>query len=336
MSMKKNGLQILNFVLLVCLGLGTLVCVYKLNQKINQLHATVAELKEEQLQREAAEKTEENDFRNTIIPNLNPEKDDAWKVTQYGNPLGEQEICYTITTASGLVIIDGGYDYEEARLRKIIEQYGNSVEAWILTHPHRDHITAFMDLYEAMPEMVIHHIYLPEHPDVDTMYEKAKWDEYGSVERLREMDIQGLEYLHTGDEIDLMGLKMEILSAFDEDVARLSKDYMNDGSLLFRISGKKNSMLFCSDVGTSMSDFLLKKYGEELESDYVQMGHHGFGGLDAPFYEAVHAKGAFFDAQHYLMVHEERPSSKEKVELMEGLGCVLYTYYTAPNQILIE
>ena len=77
-------------------------------------------------------------------------------------------------------------------------------------------------------------------------------------------------------------------------------------------------------------------YGDSLKSDYVQMAHHGFQGLGREFYEKVDPKAAFFDAPYWLMNGESEFSSKEKEDMILDMGKTVYSYYTAPNQILLK
>ena len=307
------------------IGAGGIGVVWKLNNKINNLSVVV---------QENLNSVRPFD-RNIYIPNLNPGTE-GWLITQFGNPFAGQEMCYVVTTETGLVIIDGGYSYEVPRLRQIIADYDNCVEAWILTHYHPDHMTAFLDILEDPQEIKIHHVYTVERADLAVMEEKAPWDDFSMLDRFDAMEIPGLEYLHRGDQLDLMGMKMQVLSAYDSGYDSMTNDLMNDGSLMFCLSGNEESILFCADVGISLSEFLVNEYGETLHSDYIQMGHHGFGGLNEEFYRLVNPKAAFFDAPDGLMNGEGDRSTKEKEALMRELGCVIFSYYTAPNQILIK
>ena len=136
------------------------------------------------------------------------------------------------------------------------------------------------------------------------------------------------------------------MSAYDDTIDKLSNDLMNDGSLLFRVKGKEESMLFCADVGSAggktgkmqkrMTKYLVEEYGDALKSDYIQMAHHGFQGLNKEFYEKVDPKAAFFDAPYWLMNGESEFSSKEKEDMILDMGKIVYSYYTAPNQILLR
>lgn len=299
--------------------------IWKLNVKINNLCNAV------QQQIDFKGKFDREDY----IPNLDPGTD-GWLITQFGDPALQQEMCYVITTGTGLAIVDGGFSYETPRLREIIAQYDNCVDAWILTHCHPDHITAFLDIYEDPQGIEIRHVYTVERAELAVMEEKAPWDDFSMLDRFDALEIDGLEYLHGGDQLDLLGMKMEVLSAYEPDLELLTKDLMNDGSMMFRVSGKEESMLFCADVGVGLSNHLISKYGDALKSDHVQMGHHGLGGPDEEFYRLVDPKAAFFDAPDRFVNGEGDRSTKEKDALMREMGCLIFYYYTAPNQILLR
>lgn len=325
--MKKGWIAATAAAVLCLAGVG--LGIWKVNSKVNALAETVAQVQSEEAQREKAQD------KNSVIPDLDPGTD-GWMITQFGDPAGQQEMCYTITTENGLVIVDGGFDYEVPRLREIISAYGNSVEAWILTHYHPDHMTAFLDIYEDPQGITIHHVYAPERAELELMQEKAPWDDFSMLDRFDSLEIPELEYLHKGDEVDLLGLKMNVLSAYNKEMESMTKDLMNDGSLLFTVSGKEETMLFCADVGVSLSKSLVEEYGEKLKADYVQMGHHGFGGLGKKFYKLVAPRAAFFDAPDWLVNGEGDRNTKEKEALMRKLGCTIFSYYTTPNQILLK
>lgn len=320
--------------------------IWKVNSKANRLYEAVRQLEsiQENMQKEWQNRLPQ-DTVSSYIPDLKPHKE-GWKITQFGDVMQQQEMCYTITTDTGLVIVDGGQAYEEEKLREIIAQYGGHVEAWILTHPHPDHITSFLNIYENLQGIQIHHVYTIELPDMDTLQKNASWEDYSDLERFRSLDIPNLEYLHKGDRKNVLGLELEVLSAYDDTIDKLSNDLMNDGSLLFRVKGKEESMLFCADVGSAggktekvrkrMTKYLVKEYGDALKSDYVQMAHHGFQGLGKEFYEKVDPKAAFFDSPYWLMNGESEFSSKENEDMILNMGKIVYSYYTAPNQILLR
>ena len=86
-----------------------------------------------------------------------------------------------------------------------------------------------------------------------------------------------------------------------------------------------------------MSKYLLKKYKDELKADYIQMGHHGNGGLKDDFYQSIGAKAAFFDAPDWLMQDTSGRFTTPKTSyLLASGGAVIYSFSTAPNQIILK
>lgn len=128
---------------------------------------------------------------------------------------------------------------------------------------------------------------------------------------------------------------MEVFHSFDPEEMAADTDPCNNGGLIFKISAKHDSMLFLSDVGAAYSEELLERWGDKLPSDYVQMGHHGNGGMDESVYRIISPKVAFFDAPESLMQNVELNTPAKKA-LMESLGADIYYYATAPNTIIME
>jgi beta-lactamase superfamily II metal-dependent hydrolase len=263
----------------------------------------------------------------------------AWTVTQYGVPgATKQSLFYTIRSDTGkLAVIDGGWTDDAEAVRQVIETNGGHVDVWILTHPLPDHIGAFCEIWENPGNITI--------GEIDTIYmnyddynaKKQEWDEFDIFERFYadSRDMKNLHYLHEGEELSLLGLKMQVFNAFEDSYNEITNDLANDGSLVFRISGKTDSMLFLADLGAPRNDYLLSSYGEEMKSEYVQMGHHGNSSLSDAFYENIGAKGAFFDAPDFLL-YGAQYKTEHYMELMKNLGAEIYTYKTAPNSITLK
>ena len=299
----------------------------------NVLSTEVIETDESETESMETESVSESDVEAENKKSYTP-----WKITQYG-PLDAQMSYYTIYNKdAGLILVDGGWADCADHVRNTIKTFGGHVDAWIITHPHADHVGAFNAIYPNLDGITIGNIYTVDMATPEECLEVASWDDMSSYEEFLALEVEGLQYLYPGDELDISGLKLEVLSAYDENVQGLSRDYLNDGSMMFKIYGEEESFLFCADVGISMSDHLLAKYGEEkLASTYLQMGHHGFGGLADNFYQAVKPKAAFFDAPDWLMKDETgKYDTPENVALMESMGSRIYGFSSAPNSIILK
>ena len=107
---------------------------------------------------------------------------------------------------------------------------------------------------------------------------------------------------------------------------------------MIRVLNRKESMLFCADVGVGMSEKIMEQYPKKIKCDYIQMGHHGNGGLSEAFYRLASPRAAFFDAPDWLMNPEEGKnySTPANRQLMESLGAQIFDYSTAPNIVELK
>ncbi len=261
-----------------------------------------------------------------------------WLITQYGEAEGAQQIFHTMQDKKGhVVVVDGGWVDNAEKVREVIADLGNHVDAWILTHPHEDHIGAFCEIYDNLGDITIDKIYTVEMAPPELCMENASWDSVTMYERFLGMEIAQLEYVHAGDTISVGKLNIDILSAYEDKVDEISADLLNDGSMMFQVHGKHETMLYCADVGKSMSDYLLTQYGDTLEADYIQMGHHGNGGLKEDFYRTVAPQLAFFDAPNLLFEDPEGVyTTPQNQAIMESLGSKIKSFATAPNSIILK
>jgi len=262
-----------------------------------------------------------------------------YTITQYASESGNQAMIYSITDNKGhLVLIDGGWEQDVEQVKTIIKENGGKVDAWILTHPHSDHITAFNTIYASKDRPDIKHIYVSDFNQKKYKEAAQDWDEYEYYETFLNLtkNDKCVHELEAGDVLDVIGLSMKVYNSYSNKIE--GTDAANDGSLMFELSGKKESMLFCGDVGKNMSDTLIEEWGDELQADYIQMGHHGNGGLSEEFYRLVDPKAAFFDAPDWLMNPEEGTAytTPENRKIMESMGCKIYSFNTAPNQITLK
>lgn len=255
-------------------------------------------------------------------------------LVQHSDISGNQSMFYTILTPEGLIVIDGGWSANADYVREVIDVYGNVVDAWILTHPHPDHMGAFNEIYENPDGISIGEIYT-----IEMNYERYKsvaqsWDDFPVFERFVNLTAgDEIHYLYEGDELTICGLQMQVFNTYTDAISEYTGDYANQGSMVFRLAGSKDSILFCSDVyGDYISNRLVETYGDALESTYIQMGHHGNNSVKQVLVECVKPQAAFFDAPEWLVTGENYDTS-HNIEMVQILGADYYTYQTAPNVV---
>ena len=262
-----------------------------------------------------------------------------WTITQYGTDSGRQMMFYCIENNLGqLALIDGGWDTDAEEVRNVIMAHGGHVDAWIITHPHPDHTGAFNVIMAGNTDgsVVVEKIYST---DVNRARYQETAHDYDGIEAyetfwLLTKDADNVVFLKENDSFDLIGLSCEVLHGWDEHVDELPDHLCNDGSLMFRAEGRKESMLFCGDVQKEMEEYIIPAHGEQLKADYVQAGHHGNWGLSTGFYEYVKARGAFLDGPASILDDENGIyDGHELVSWFEEQGTELFLLDEAPNTI---
>ena len=273
------------------------------------------------------------------IANLPENPDYGYSITSYADKSGNQGMFYTIRNnyTSALIVIDGGWGSNEEYVRKVIKSKGNVVDAWIITHFHNDHVDAVSAILEEPRGITIKQIY-----DSPFDYEKyagvaQSWDRLDSFERYLNIskNYNNITHLKEGDEFEIAGLEFFVLNAYSDKLDKYG-DFCNNGSLMFKVSSGKSSMIFCGDCHSDKLGYeLIDKYGEKMKSDYVQLGHHGNASFSPDIYEYMAPKGVVFDAPEWLM-NSYIFTAKELKEYFEGKGVRCYDYTMGVNQIVID
>ncbi len=230
---------------------------------------------------------------------------------------------YVIKTQNGkLIVIDGGIDgeglerdpYMPAALRAIMgldEDEYFEVEAWFLSHAHKDHMYELSKMlrdYSEDSNYKINNIYFDfpefgsaEYPgqngDMEISRIKENINKYGEVigAQVKEGstyydDLNGAvinaEAVAKGLSFEIDGVKVDVLQTWDP-VDGTSN--VNDTSLVIRMWIGEQSVLFLNDLGSIGGRRLLATYGDGLKSDIVQMAHHGQAGVTKDVYDAIDA-----------------------------------------------
>lgn len=257
-------------------------------------------------------------------------------ITQYSDVTDNVSMFYTITQNDTFIIIDGGWHDNAQTVRDEIKKHGNHIDAWILTHPHPDHIGAFNEIYKDIGDIKIDKIYAT---DIDyDIYEKyaKEWDDFSIFKEFYEMsrNMDNLTYLNKGDLLYIKDLRIDICNSYFKGIEKYSKDICNSSSLAFKITGKNQSVFFCGDMyGEAMCNMVIENYRDIISNcTYLQMGHHGNNSCTKEFIDIVNPQSAFFDAPLWL-IEGEKYDTKENMEYLQKKDINIYTHVSAPNSI---
>lgn len=194
-------------------------------------------------------------------------------------------MSYVLRTADGrFALVDGGMDdYEESeRLYDLLcKQNAGSgkpvIAAWFITHMHDDHTTVFCRLWkEHKDDIVLESLVYNIVPDkFNVKYPHEVFDAL-----LPEIKAHGtaLVTARAGMKFSFAGLDIDMLYTPDDYLPNVFSNF-NDSSLIFRADFAGRRILFLGDAMPLSSDIVANRYEKnDLASEFLQVGHHGYGG----------------------------------------------------------
>ena len=208
---------------------------------------------------------------------------------------------YVFRTKNGkVVVMDGGVQTEAGYLRGFLGVLGNEVEAWFISHPHRDHIGAFSEILKKPDDLKIKAVYHSEFsPD---FYEKVEPNSRDLTaecyENLRKSDIAVTDVTEPGFRVEIDGISFKILDVKDESV---TSNAYNNSCMVIRVDDGVRSVVFLGDAGLEQGDRLFKgPFRKDLDCNYLQLAHHGQYGVSLDFYRSVKFEACLWPTPKWL------------------------------------
>ncbi|MGN0288191.1 MAG: ComEC/Rec2 family competence protein [Lachnospiraceae bacterium] len=266
-----------------------------------------------------------------------------YQVTQLPFPTFWGGEAYSIITPEGdLYLVDGGFQGEDGeRVARYIEEHGGKVKGWILTHPHVDHIGAFLD-YMKENSGNVEKVYYS--PFTREFFEEEKDPEiYNIINNPRAilfyefLDVQAataaeVEYipLKAGDRLLLGELELECFASFDA-----SRRDVNANSLVFTLSYEDFTLLLTGDMTeATLEDIKLTADARARiwQTDIIQIPHHGYmaGIASDALYQATSPQYALLDCT--LEEYENNSVNiQNHVAMLEQLGIKVIKRFTSTS-----
>lgn len=197
------------------------------------------------------------------------------------------------------VLIDGGpanrnggpadtsHPANDPPLAHFLLQKGvKKIDFVVLTHPHADHYVGLKYVFSRLP--------------VGNFFDTRK-DNTGTEDdavRALAAKIPGINvsYPAPGDLLDWgPGVQVKVINSCP-DAAASADISPNNCSLAFRLAYRDSSFLFTGDMEAKVEALAVARFGAELKSDVLKVGHHGSAGASsAAFLKAVSPKLAFIE-----------------------------------------
>lgn len=216
-----------------------------------------------------------------------------------------------LTDAGRAVVIDGGRPADMPHLFSLVGD--RPISAWILTHPHYDHISGFTDIVtdEAVRERIGKIYYnfpssayaLRGEPDYSEQAPCSSLD----FERIYPLIRDKAVKVAPGMQVDIDGLHFDFLFCGEERYSAPKPNLaVNESSIVFRVDAPgMKSVLFLGDLGPEGGKDLLAWCRDKLPAGIVQMAHHGHSGVGLDVYRAIAPEACMWCAPLWLYEEED-------------------------------
>lgn len=208
---------------------------------------------------------------------------------------------YIIETAGGHIIaVDGGKAPETDYMRGFIAAKGNHVDAWIITHPHSDHMAVLSNILRQPMGMTIDRIYhsrfTPEQYNFDPASRVAAF--YRILDSVESAGNSKIIDCKPGDTFDIDGAHFKILSRRNPEI---TSNLINNSSMAFRVEDSHKSIVNLGDLGIEGGNKLLQsEYRSDLDCDYLKMPHHGQSCCDSAFFATINFRACLWPTPTWL------------------------------------
>ena len=238
-----------------------------------------------------------------------------------GNESGQQ-ISIVIESNDGrLIVVDGGLKTNAPYLSKFIKARGGKVSAWLLTHPHEDHVGALSVILEQ--QKVAGH---PDYYNIDPgqiYFSFAPYPFYEQYEQsyrlpmikevMDDLAAYPAEKKHENSErgttFSYGNVSVEVLNT----AYSIPIDSGNNSSICYMITINGKKLLITGDLPYEAAGKLLEELpAEKLKADIVQMAHHGQHGGSFAFYSTVNPRYALWPSSKELWDKRKEPFTEDQ------------------------
>ncbi len=217
---------------------------------------------------------------------------DPYKFTQSDWQIG---MCYIFRLEDGsFILIDGGFNQARNakmiwdKLQELSADYAPkkvTIAAWFLTHAHGDHYGAFKKFMETYGQQVQLN-YLIYNCASDAQYKSCNATT-GSMVSTATTHVPKTNTIlaRPGQTMHLANAEIEMI--FSDEFLDESVESANSLCIHFRITIGGQTFMFAGDSDTDATNQVVRLYGKELASDFVQVIHHGAPGGTIAYYQCV-------------------------------------------------
>ena len=204
-------------------------------------------------------------------------------------------MCYVWRLEDGtFIILDGGFNYTLGadNLYKVLQKLSPNgqkpvVAAWLFSHFHSDHVGTFMKFASnyktkfTLKSVIFH---LPSEEAFKKI--NSSWSAWNTIKPLVNYFGATIYIAHPGQTYHFANAKIDILYTM-EMYSPAEFTYYNTSTVVFDVQFGEFNMVMLGDTSEYSNPYIRNNYGTSLESEVVQVAHHGYDGGSWELYERI-------------------------------------------------
>lgn len=205
------------------------------------------------------------------------ETDETYPLAVYFIDVGQGD-SMIVKAKDTVLMIDGG----EREIADVTVNYLktlgiNTVDCYVATHPHSDHIGAAQAIFSAVN---VKNVMMTAFSEINTPTTAC----YSRLLSSVESEHCKVIIPEPGESYTFGPLKLDVFAPLEETSA------YNNMSIVFKMTYGRTSFLFTGDAQIESEQLMLEK-GFDLHADVLKLGHHGSSDATGPeFFQAVNPR----------------------------------------------
>lgn len=261
-------------------------------------------------------------------------------LTMVSSSNGAQMLSMILQTKSGnLIVIDGGSDADADRLRSQIKSMGGHVSAWLVTHPHSDHVGALNKLMQENANgITIDAIYCSlASPEWYSTYDPSAAEmAHTFISTVSKYPQNKIRSVSKGDMYQVDEVTIQVLNDRYELVNADNHYTGNNAGIVYLLTVNGQRILILGDMCYEGGQRLLEDVGApSLKADIVQMAHHGQQGVSEEVYQAIQPSICLWPTPTWLWNGDESQYATQTTKRwMSALGVQRHYVMKDGNQTI--